>query len=113
MQEQQLQYIEYREIAGEQVACVIGRLEVWQVMMVARGYEFDVAKTAVHLDLLPEQVQAAFAYAGTHPVEINSALAENDEGFARLKRILPNIERVTLPEDDVLPVRPAVDRSQS
>src|SRR5579884_2945404 len=94
-------YIEFRSINGERVACLKGRLEVWQVIMVAQGYENDVARTAGHLDLQPEQVQAALDYAAAYPAEIEAALAENREGFERLKRLLPQIGRISLTDNDL------------
>jgi hypothetical protein len=85
---------------------VKGRLEVWQVIMVARNYPEDtVAKTADHLVLRPEQARAALDYYAAYPEEIDAALAENDEGFERLKRLLPNIKRVTLSKEDLASVR--------
>ena len=94
-------YIEFRSINGERVACLKGRLEVWQVIMVAQGYQNDVVRTARHLDLQPEQVQAAFDYAAAYPEEIDSALAENREGFERIKRLLPQIGRTSLTDSDL------------
>ncbi len=94
-------YIEFRSINGERVVCLKGRLEVWQVIMVAQQYENDVARTARHLDLQPEQVQATLDYAAAYPAEIESALAENREGFERLKRLLPQIERTSLTDNDL------------
>jgi uncharacterized protein (DUF433 family) len=94
-------HIEFRSINGERVACIKGRLEVWQVMMVARNHHNDIAKTAAHLDLRPEQVQAALDYAAAYPAEIEAALAENREGFERLKRLLPQIERISLTDADL------------
>lgn len=94
-------HIEFRSINGERVACLKGRLEVWQVMMVAQQYDNEVARTARHLDLRPEQVQAALDYAAAYPAEIEAALAENQEGFERLKRLLPQIGRTSLADDDL------------
>lgn len=98
-------HIEFRSINGERVACLKGRLEVWQVMMVAQQYDNDIARTAEHLDLRPEQVQASFDYAAAYPAEIESALAENREGFARLKRLLPQIGRTSLSDEDLSHVK--------
>lgn len=100
-------HIEFRSINGERVACIKGRLEVWQVMMIARHYEgaSKAIKTAEHLQLRPEQVQDAFHYAEAYPDEIEEALAENDEGFDRLKRILPQIERISLTDEDLAQIQ--------
>ena len=98
-------HLEFRTIGGERVACIKGRLEVWQVMMIARDYRNEVAGIAAHLQLRPEQVQAALDYASAYPEEIVSALAENDEGYERLKRLLPNIQRYTVTDDDLAGVQ--------
>src|SRR5438045_988796 len=74
-------HIEFRTFQGERHACVKDRLQVWQVIMVARGYGMDVAKTAEHLRLKPDQVQSAFNYYGTYPEEIDRALQENGAGY--------------------------------
>jgi len=94
-------HIEFRAINGERVACLKGRLEIWQVVMVAHGYQLDIAKTAEHLNLKDEQVQAALTYYAAYPAEIDLALRENQQGFERLKRLIPQIERVTLTDDDL------------
>ena len=71
--------IEFRDILGERTACVKGRLEIWQLAMVARHYEEDkIAKTAEHLVLRPEAVRCALDYYAAYPEEIDAALAEND-----------------------------------
>ncbi len=98
-------HIEFRSINGERVACLKGRLEVWQVMMVAQSYEKNVAKTGQHLDLRPEQVQAAFDYAAAYPAEIEAALRENAQGFERLKHLFPRIERTSLTDKDLASVQ--------
>jgi len=40
-------HIEFRNINGERVACLKGRLEVWQAVMAARRYD-EAAKAAEH-----------------------------------------------------------------
>jgi hypothetical protein len=93
--------IEFRSINGDRVACLKGRLEVWQVAMVARGYEHHIVQTAEHLNLKPEQVRAALDYHAAYPQEIDLALQEVDGGFERLQHLIPRIERVTLTADDL------------
>jgi hypothetical protein len=87
-------HIEFRTFQGERHACVKDRLQVWQVIMVAKGYGIDVSKTAEHLCLRPEQVQSAFQYYAAYPEEIDEALGENDAGYERLKERLPALELV-------------------
>ncbi len=93
--------IEFRSVNGERVACIKGRLEVWQVIMVAQDHGGDVAQAAEHLNLRHDQVQAALNYRRVYPAEIDEALAENSQGFDRLKRLLPQIERTSITEEDL------------
>ncbi len=101
LRQNRFSFIEFRSINGERTACLKGRLEVWQVIMAAKSYESDPTKTAQHLDLRPEHVQAAFDYAAAYPTEIETALSENAGGFERLKRLLPRIERTCLTDGDL------------
>jgi hypothetical protein len=87
-------HIEFRSFQGERHACIKDRLQVWQVIMVAKGYGMDVEKTAGHLCLRPDQVQAAFNYYEAYPEEIDQALQENDAGYERLKERLPSLQRI-------------------
>jgi len=88
-------HIEFRSINGERVACLKGRLEVWQAVMVAQGYE-DVRQAAQHLDLRPDQLKSALDYADAYPDEIASAIADAHQGFDRLKFMLPELESVSI-----------------
>jgi hypothetical protein len=94
-------HIEFRTFQGERHACIKGRLQVWQVIMVGKGYGMDVEKTAEHLCLKPEQVRSAFCYYESFPEEIEQTLRENDIGFERLKEVLPSLEliEVALPKE--------------
>src|SRR5215472_2491762 len=84
-------HIEFRVFNGERHACVKGRLQVWQVIEVAQGYDMDVARTAELLGLSPEQVQAAFDYYEANPEEIDPVIADNQSiTFEQIKRLLPN-----------------------
>lgn len=101
--------IEFRTLAGERLACLKGRLPVWQVVMVvqdheaaqdpqaAQDHEAGVAAAADHLGLRPEQVQAALDYAAAYPQEIQELLARNQEGPAALKRLFPGLKVHTVP----------------
>ena len=92
--------IEFRAFNGERHACIKGRLQVWQVILIARGYEMDARKTADHLELTLEQVENAFQYYQAYPQEIDQALAENRVGYERLKQVFPQMERVTVVLED-------------
>ncbi len=92
--------IEFRSFNGERHACVKGRLQVWQVVMVARDYGMAVDSTATHLGLAPRQVEAALAYYGAHPEEIDQALADNDAmTYERVKELLPDVRLFEVPAE--------------
>ncbi|HZO91741.1 MAG TPA: hypothetical protein VFB38_25700 [Chthonomonadaceae bacterium] len=96
-------YIEFRSFNGERHACLKGRLQVWQVIRVAQDYGMDVEKTAAHLSLSPEQVQAALNYYETYPEEIEAAIAENQAmTYEQIKRLLPNAQlfEASLPHEE-------------
>jgi len=85
-------HIEFRSFHGERQACIRGRLQVWQVIMVAQDYDMQVEKTAQHLGLTKEQVQAALHYYEAYPKEIDAAIRDNDAlDYEALKRRLPNL----------------------
>jgi uncharacterized protein (DUF433 family) len=90
-------FLEFRAFGGERHACIQGRLQVWQVVEIARGYGMDVLQTAAHLELTPEQVQSALQYAQAYPAEIEQALTENRVGGTRLQEMFPQMERITVP----------------
>jgi uncharacterized protein (DUF433 family) len=83
--------VDFRDSPAGRQACIQGSsLAVWEVIMVARDYQNDVAKVAKHLRWSEAKVQAAFNYAKAFPDEISEALADNDTmDFASLSRMLP------------------------
>jgi|SRR5215467_12788924 len=87
-------FIDFRDSpVGRQAYIQGSSLAVWEVMMLARGYDHSAAAVAQHLEWPEAKVQAAFNYAAAFPKEIEEALAENDAmDFASLKRMLPQAE---------------------
>jgi uncharacterized protein (DUF433 family) len=94
-------FIEFRTVGGERLACIKERLPVWEVVFVAQDYDMDPARTAEHLRLRPEQVEAALHYYAAYSEEIDAALQENEQGFDRLREMLPGLQRVTITTPDV------------
>ena len=95
-------FIEFRDsIVGRQAYIQGSSLAVWEVMLVARSYDDNLAAVARHLEWPEVKVQAAFNYASAFPDEIKDALAENDAmDFEALKRILPQIVKFPSEKDD-------------
>lgn len=94
--------IQFRDTAlGRQPHLARTGMEVWQVVMVARDFEYDVERTAGYLHIPAHLVAAALAYRNAYPEEIDDALAENDRmgDYDTLKRVLPTLERFTVPAE--------------
>jgi hypothetical protein len=96
--------IEFRSFNGERHACVKGAMQIWQLVMVAQGWDLDVEKTAKYFPIPAHRIQAAFNYYRVYPEEIDQVIAENDAWtYDRIKQVLPQIERFTVeldPDDD-------------
>ena len=70
--------IEFRDSSVGREACVRGsRLAVWEVLMIAEGYELEVRKTAQHLQLDHDHVSQALHYASAFESEVRRELDEN------------------------------------
>ncbi|MGO8671617.1 MAG: hypothetical protein ACLQVD_09670 [Capsulimonadaceae bacterium] len=102
--------IEFRHEYGDRSACLKGRLDVWKVIMVAQDYQGDVAQTADALGLRQEQVEAALNYYSSYPIEIDSALAENEQGYDQLRRLLSQAERRVFTDSDLAAVEFSIPR---
>ena len=91
--------IEFRDsIVGRQAYVSGSTLAVWEVVMVARGYEFDAARTADHLQWPVARVLAALRYAGDFRSEIEGALQDNDaQDFTSLSQLLPGLRQFMVP----------------
>ncbi len=93
-------HLEFRSFNGERQACIKGALQVWQVIMVGKGYDMEAEKIAAHLCLKPEQALAALNYYKAYPAEIDQALEENNVGEDRLREMFPNLRVFTFPAKD-------------
>jgi len=100
-------HIEFRSFNGERHACVKGHLQVWQVIEVAQEYDMDVNRTAKHLGLTVDQVQAAFHYYEAYPAEVDTVIEHNRSlTFDDVKRLLPGVRlfEVNLPASENAPL---------
>jgi len=90
-------FVDFRDSsAGRQAYLQGSSLAIWEVMMVARDYQNDVAATAKHLHWPPVKVRAAVNYANAFPEEIEASIAENDAvEFETLTRMLPQAAEFT------------------
>ena len=101
LREEEYTYIIFRNTAAGRRAFIEGTgLAVWEIMMIARDYDWDVAQTAAHLGIREQLVRIAMKYADDFREEIDAILADFDAmDFEALQRILPNIQRITVSDD--------------
>jgi uncharacterized protein (DUF433 family) len=92
--------LEFRSVYGERVACIKGRLEVWQVVAVAKNYDYDAEATAQHLELRTDQVRSALDYASVYAEEVESCISEAGAGFEAVRRVLPGAVSVRVGESN-------------
>ena len=87
--------IDFRDSAGGRQAYIQGStLAVWEIMLLVRSYQGNVAAVATHLKWPEAKIQAAVNYAQAFPEEIEEALSENDAAdFVTLKRMVPRAAR--------------------
>jgi hypothetical protein len=85
--------IEFRSFGGERHACLKGALPVWQLIMVAKGYRMNAARTAQHFRWPVNRVRAGFHYYAAHKEEIDRVIADNHSVTRQtLERLLPQLE---------------------
>jgi hypothetical protein len=91
-------FIDFRDSpVGRQAYIQGSSLAVWEIQMLLRSYKGDATAVAKHLEWPLAKVQAGANYAEAFPDEINGALAENDAmDFESLKRLLPNVEEISV-----------------
>ena len=66
-------------------------MAVWEVIMLARRYDFDAERMTEHYPVPVETFKAAFTFYEAYREEIDQAIEDNDIGYENLKRLLPNI----------------------
>jgi hypothetical protein len=99
LRQEEFAEIEFRGINGERHACLKGALPLWQLIMVAKDYGMDADRTAAHFRFSLTRVRAAFNYYEAYPLEIDEAISDNNAmTFDKLKRILPQLEGISVPK---------------
>src|SRR5579872_6013603 len=72
-------FVDFRDsVVGRQAYIQGSTLAVWEVVMVARSYDLDAARTSTHLHWPVNRVHAALGYAAAYPEEIEHAIRDND-----------------------------------
>ena len=93
--------IDFRDSPVGRQAYVQGStLAVWEVVLLAREHDLDVAATARYLDWGEHMVRAALNYAAAYPDEVDMAIADNDAvGWAELSHMVPAAVEHFAPHD--------------
>ncbi len=94
-------FIDFRDSPAGRQAYVQGSgLAVWEVILVARGYDLDAQKTAAHLAWPTARVQAALSYAQVFQDEIEAALQDNESySMERVQRLVPQTRSFVVPAE--------------
>ncbi len=101
LRENEFSGIEFRNTSiGRQPFIKRSGMAIWEFIMVARGFEMNDERTADYLRVPLDSVKAAFNYYSAYHEEIDQALADNDVGEERLKRMFPHLRVVTFANTD-------------
>ncbi len=97
LREEEFPLVEFRPTPYGRHPFVRGTgLAVWEVALVAKGFDMDPDRTAKHLEVSPERVQAALSYAAAFPDEVWPLVEEVEStSYEDLQRVLPRLERIT------------------
>ncbi len=102
LREAEFPLIEYRDSAVGRQPCVRGSgMAVWEMILVARSYQFDADRMAQDYHLSHSSVQAAFDYFEAYRDEIDRAIEDNQIGYDALKRSLPGAILFTVSSEAV------------
>jgi hypothetical protein len=103
LRQQEFPEIDFMTFNGERHACVKDFMQIWQLVMVAQGWNLDVETTAKYFPIPARRIQGAFDYYRAYPEEIDRAIAENDSWtYERMKEVLPQLNLISVqldPED--------------
>ena len=105
LREEEFTGIEFRNTSvGRQPYIKQTGMAVWEFIMVARRFDLDAERTSEHLEYPVSVVKAALTYYESYRSEIDQALADNEVGEGRLKRMFPDLSILEVgANSDVLP----------
>jgi len=93
VQQQEFPRITFEDAAGGgRKARVAGSLQVWGIILNARGFDMDAARTAEYLAISQEDVEVALAYYAAYPEEIDRRLEDLDRPVEEFLREHPQVE---------------------
>lgn len=81
--------IRFADGPGGRRAVLVGGPDVWEVVLIARAFAFDVQRLAAAYPwLTADRLDAARRYADAYPSEIEGRIAENAQAADQLEREL-------------------------
>jgi uncharacterized protein (DUF433 family) len=94
LRESEFANIEYRDsIIGRQPYLKGSGLAIWEVIMIAKSFDFDVKIVAENYELRVEAVESAINFYKVYKDEIDQAISDNNIGFDEIKRQFPQARR--------------------
>ncbi len=93
LRETEYSFIEFRDSpVGRQPYMKGSGLAIWEVIMIAKGFDMDAEQIIQYYPYPIANIKAAINYFNAYSEEINQAIEDNHIGFDSMKKILPNIE---------------------
>jgi len=97
LREEEFAGIEFRNtFIGRQPFVKQTGMAVWEFIMAARGFDEDAERTAAYLQCPVDNVEIALNYYRAFRDEIDQAIADNDVGEERLKRLFPKLRVISV-----------------
>jgi uncharacterized protein (DUF433 family) len=99
LREVEFAFIEYRDSPiGRQPYMKGSGLAIWEVIMIARHYDFDAERMARDYPYPVDNIKAAFHYYEAYREEIDQAIEDNNIGYEAMKQLLPGIRLFEVPQ---------------
>ncbi len=101
LREAEFAHIEYRDtILGRQPFVKGTGMAVWEMIMVARSYQFGADRIAQEYRYPVSVIQAAFHFYEAYRDEIDQAIEDNNMGYEAIKRLFPTAKLFLVPEEE-------------
>lgn len=86
--------IGFRDTAGRRRAWIIGGLDIWELIWILQGFEWDVEKVLANHKVTRRQIDLARAYYNEFPEEIDEMIAWQRRPMAELQADFPHVQTV-------------------
>ncbi len=103
LREAEFAYVEYRDSAiGRQPYLKGTGLAIWEVIMIARSFEFNAERIAQNYPIPVKAIQSAFHFYEAYREEIDLAIEDNDIGYDAMQQHLPNVQLMIVSQEDTI-----------